>query len=50
MGQFLSFIRNFKENKDPKIFFSSGSDKNSIFASNRFISNVLVLELDGSNW
>ena len=47
-GQFLPFVKNFIEYKNTKNFFIAGSDKNSVFASYSFQSNVLVLNIDAS--
>ena len=45
-GSYKSFIQDLVEYKRPKNFFRSGSDRNSIFAQEKFESNVLVLFID----
>ena len=45
-GSYKSFIQDLVEYKRPKNFFTSGSDRNSIFAQEKFESNVLVLLID----
>ena len=47
-GKFLWFVKDSIEYKHPTIFFVPGSDKNSIFAAQKFNSNVIALNLDAS--
>jgi ribonuclease HI len=47
-GSFESFIKHYVEYSKPRNFFVAGSDKNSVFAQEKFLSNVLVLRIDFS--
>lgn len=47
-GNFRWFIKQHVEYEKPLHFFCAGSDKNSIFAANKFNSNVLVLNIDAT--
>ena len=48
-NKYRSFIKDYREYKNPKSFFTPGSDDNSIFVKQPFNSNVLVLLLDFSD-
>lgn len=47
-GNFRWFIIQHVEYEKPLHFFCAGSDKNSIFAANKFNSNILVLNIDAT--
>lgn len=47
-GKFLWFVKDSIEYKHQTNFFVSGPDKNSIFAAQKFNSNVIALNLDAS--
>jgi hypothetical protein len=45
-NSFHHFVKTFIEYQNPRHFFKVGSDINSIFAAEKFASNVFVLKVD----